>query len=329
MAEGLSLSAVGRSRLERRPIDPGDVVVVACVRNEGLRLPAFLDHYRRLGVTRFLIVDNQSGDGSSELLDAQEDVVRWSARGSYAQSACGVSWTNAVTLAHARHCWVITVDADELLVYPDFERRKLQELVAVLETAGANAMRAPLLDMYPEGAVDEARYAPGEDLLTAFPLFDGDGYDWVEREGSSFMIRGGPRKRLFWDPFERDHPAPLLMKIPLYRWSSAAPYTLSTHRAEDAFFASISGLLLHFKFAHDFGIRAEEEALREEHFAGARQYRAYRDGFARDQRLSAEYPGSRRWTNSLGLLSEGMMIDGVGFAQVSDRPPAAKPEETE
>lgn len=328
MTDDLSLSAAGKARLEGRPIGVDDIVVVACVRDEGLRLPAFLRHYRELGVTRFLIVDNQSCDGSPEMLDEQEDVVRWLARGSYSQSACGIAWTNTVTLAHARHCWVITVDADELLVYPDFERRALDALVTALEANGANAMRAPLLDMYPEGIVAQAAYSPGEDLLSAFPLYDGDGYEWAEREGLSFMVRGGPRKRLFWDPFERDHPAPVLMKIPLYRWSSIAPYTLSTHRVENAVFAAVSGLLLHFKFAQDFGARAEEEALRGEHFAGARQYRAYRDGFERHRSLSAEYDGSRRWTNSLDLLSGGMMIDGVGFARMSDTSTPADNEET-
>ena len=43
-------------------------------RNERLRLPAFLNHYRSLGVDEFLVIDNDSSDGSTEYLAAQADV---------------------------------------------------------------------------------------------------------------------------------------------------------------------------------------------------------------------------------------------------------------
>ena len=36
------------------PLRPGDVVVVSVVRNEELRLPLFFEHYKKLGVARFL-----------------------------------------------------------------------------------------------------------------------------------------------------------------------------------------------------------------------------------------------------------------------------------
>ena len=46
-------------------IAPGDILLVMVVRNEALRLPYFLDYYRRLGVAQFLVVDNDSTETNS------------------------------------------------------------------------------------------------------------------------------------------------------------------------------------------------------------------------------------------------------------------------
>ncbi len=48
-----------------RRIESGDILLFACLRNEVIRIPYFLDYYRRAGVDHFLIVDNGSTDGLS------------------------------------------------------------------------------------------------------------------------------------------------------------------------------------------------------------------------------------------------------------------------
>jgi hypothetical protein len=73
-----------------------EIVVAGCVRNEALRLPYFLDYYRKLGVTRFLLVDNDSTDGTREYLQLQPDVEYFHTTTSYRGSAAGrgglVNW---------------------------------------------------------------------------------------------------------------------------------------------------------------------------------------------------------------------------------------------
>ena len=56
------------------PIQTDDLLAVGCLRNERLRLPGFLEHHRRMGVNRFLLIDNNSDDGSTEFLSLQKDV---------------------------------------------------------------------------------------------------------------------------------------------------------------------------------------------------------------------------------------------------------------
>jgi hypothetical protein len=58
------------------------------VRDEKLRLPHSLDHHRKLGVSRFFVIDN----GSTEFLLAQSDCHVFLTRESYAESRYGLEW---------------------------------------------------------------------------------------------------------------------------------------------------------------------------------------------------------------------------------------------
>lgn len=63
------------SGLSPLPRHSHEILLFSKCRNESLRLPAFLRHYRNLGVNRFFIVDNESTDGSTEYLVTQPDVL--------------------------------------------------------------------------------------------------------------------------------------------------------------------------------------------------------------------------------------------------------------
>ena len=82
-------------------IGPGTILVASVVRNEIIRLPWFLDHYRRLGVGHFLIVDNDSSDGTTGFLQAQPDVSVWQTADSYKQARFGVDWLTWLQICHA------------------------------------------------------------------------------------------------------------------------------------------------------------------------------------------------------------------------------------
>ena len=81
-------------------IRPGDILVFSTVRNEALRLPHFLDHYRKLGARHFLIVDNDSDDDTRAFLAAQPDVSLWRTAHSYKLSRFGVDWLTWLQIRH-------------------------------------------------------------------------------------------------------------------------------------------------------------------------------------------------------------------------------------
>jgi len=287
---------------------PEDILVVGCLRNEMLRLPEFLSHHRQLGVTQFLLIDNASDDGTTDFLLAEGDVCVFHTAEPYSASNCGVDWINEVLHRHGTGHWVLLLDADELFVFPGYETTGLNTLLTWLDTCQAEAMIAPMLDMYSHAPLARTNYVRGTSLIEACPYFDGTGYTFRQTEtGLRTLHRGGPRQRLFWDGHGRDYPAPVLDKIPLVKWRDDLRLTASTHVLKGVAAAPVTGALLHFKFLQDFAASAAAEAARQEHFMAARQYTAYSDvlsaapDFCAFGEVSVKYRGSRQLVE-LGLM---------------------------
>jgi len=300
-----TLRRVDRRRLH---VGTGEILCVACVRNESLRLPHFLEHHRALGVDRFFVVDNASDDDTVEYLLAQRDVHVFLTRQRYSESRCGVTWLNWVLERHGIGHWVLSADADELLVYPGCEKVGLRRLSTYLEAREEEALSTFLLDMYSDRPIRETVYRRGMPFLATCPYFDSDSYRWDDpsRRGTCGPSRGGPRGRLFWTDKEGTSPPPFLGKIPFANWRPGLEYTASTHLLPGAVLAELTGALLHFKFFSDFVARVGIEAERGEHWENARQYAAYREVMERRPDLSAFYDRSLRYEGDGQLAALGM-----------------------
>jgi glycosyltransferase involved in cell wall biosynthesis len=303
-AAGLPMQRLdSNSRME----PAGAILACSCVRDESLRLPWFLDYYRKAGVDRFLIVDNGSRDGTTELLLSQRDVILYYTEESYAASNYGLSWLNTLLARHAVDRWALTVDADELLVYPASEQVTLPKLVQYLEAQGADSLRTLLLDMYSRSPIDQTAYRQGDSFLSSCPYFDVETY---RRRWKGVPTRGGPRGRVFWGGRGLLNrwlqPEPFLQKLPLVRWRSGLSYELSTHRISGIRPAALTGVLLHFKFFQDFPARAAKEAERKEHFREGRQYQTYHETLVDRPDLSLHHDRSVAYRNSLQLVELGL-----------------------
>jgi hypothetical protein len=317
---------IARAIRKRRELQPlalrtaairkGDILCVMTVRNEAIRLPHFLAHHRRLGVDHFLIVDNASTDATVALLRDQPDVSLWTSEAGYKASRFGLDWQNWLLLRYGRRHWCLTLDADELLVYPHWETRPLPALVRWLEDQGAQSFGALMLDMYPEGALSAQEYRPGDDPLQILRWFDSGNYGvQVQPRLRNLWIQGGPRARVFFAADPRR--APTLNKIPLVKWHWRYAYYNSTHAALPARLNAvfdetggerISGVLLHTKFLHTILDKSAEEKARRQHFADPARFAGYYDGLIADPVLhcaaSREYTGWRQ-LEALGLMSRG------------------------
>ncbi|WP_256714588.1 glycosyltransferase family 2 protein [Rhodovulum visakhapatnamense] len=179
-------------------IRPGAILAFACLRNEAERLPYFLDHHRRLGVSQFLIVDNASTDATPRLLADAADVSVWRSEASYRAARFGMDRLTWFLTRHGAGHWCLTPDADEVLVFPRHDSLGLRALIAWLDARRIPKLAALLLELYPEGSLSSARRAPGADPLDALPLFDAEGCLWDrQRRYAGISIRRGVRRRAF------------------------------------------------------------------------------------------------------------------------------------
>lgn len=294
----------------------GDILLFAVIRNEMLRLPEFLAHYRRLGIAQFLIVDNDSSDGSGALLQAKPDVSLWRTGDSYRSARFGMDWISGLLLRHGHGHWCLTVDADELLIYPDCEQRDLHALTAQLDARNQPAMGALMLELYPSGPIGQADAAASAPVTEQLPWFDPGPYRrTLMQPKRNRWVQGGARDRVFFA--DQPQMAPTLNKLPLVRWHWRYAYLVSTHSMlpptlNDSYDGPgdlrLSGVLLHTKFLPDILDRVKEDTGRRQHFTDPDAHAGYYSQ-VRDAPV-LRYPGSVRYRDLRQLVELGLMSPG-------------------
>jgi hypothetical protein len=317
------LSRIWRKRKQIRiaadrtqDISDDAILAFSTVRNEIVRLPFFLEHYRKLGVDHFLFVDNGSDDGTAEYLSHQPDVSLWTTKHSYRLARFGMDWLGWLQWQFGNGHWCLTVDADELLVYPQSDQRDLKALTSWLDENDTPSFGAMLLDLYPKGPLQDVVYRPGDDPLQTLNWFDPDNYrDQVHRYYGNVWIQGGVRDRVFFA--SEPERAPTLNKTPLVRWNWRYAYVSSTHQIlprhlHDVFdlqgSSKVSGVLLHTKFLPTIHVKSEEEITRKQHFENSALYADYHLKLIQNPDLWCA--GSCRYKDSAQLVELGLMSNG-------------------
>jgi len=297
-------------------IRPGDILLITTARNEQIRLPYFLDYYRNMGVDHFLIVDNDSTDGTLDYLAGQTDISVWHTRASYKRSAFGIDWMNWLQRKYAHGHWTLVVDPDEFFIYPFCDTRSIRALTDWLDNSLIRSFGAMLLDVYPKGRLDDVPYKAGQNPLEIASWFDSGNYT-ITRNAlyGNLWIQGGPRSRAFFS--DDPEKAPALNKIPLVKWDRRYAYASSTHAVlprglnqtyDETGGEKASGILLHAKFLDTFTAKAAEEMARGQHYSGSVEYKAYADSMKDDPELWCKW--SEKYINwrqleILGLMSKG------------------------
>ena len=221
----------------------GDVLLFAAFRNELPRLQRFLDHYRRLGVAQFVIVDNASTDDSVPFLLNHRDVILYQTDDRYAPAGMGMRWINELIDRHGRGNWCLHVDADEALVFPGDESLRLPALTAYLGARGYEAMLTPLLDMYPAKLPGPNGGDVAADWFSEHVFFDNPVYSRGHHVCPYRELYGGVRRRLFGG-------YQLLNKVALINGAAGIKFLLSGHRTTPARMADVTGALLHYHLVY-------------------------------------------------------------------------------
>lgn len=251
------------------------VAVVAVMRNEAFMLDAFLAHYRRLGVSAFLIADNGSDDGTREKLLEAEDVALFSVDTDYNKSEYGVAWQQAMLSAARVGKWTVVADADELIFWQREQTQTLPDLLAGPDFAEAEAARLFMVDMYPKGPLEQATFETGDPFAEA-PYVDRDPFLTASTMAGPYSDApawtSALRHRLL--PGTRPNTF-TAQKIALLKYQPWMRLSAGLHFVGDARLSPRELFFGHFKYNAAFRAKAAAEAARGQHWGGAEEYRKY------------------------------------------------------
>jgi len=285
-------------------------LVFAVMRNEALRLPRFLEYYRRLGASGFVIVENNSNDETLGILRKQSDVLLYRTSASFVRKE---AWLDLLLRRHGADRWCAVVDADELLDFPGSAELGLSGLGTYLEDGGWNTLHAVLLDLYPPGAVSAVDYQSGGDYFDLEWYFDPmSSLRKVPRvfwkgSGLDYRFEGGVRERVFGV-------SNCCSKFPFFKFNPGMFLHDGQHYLEGARIAPIRGVLYHFKYLQDFVPHAREEIARAQHWKGASEYRRYTEtAEAAGGDLVLRGEPSIRFEGMGQMLTEGFTIAPESF----------------
>ncbi|MFN4098216.1 MAG: glycosyltransferase family 2 protein [Pararhodobacter sp.] len=256
-------------------VNEAPVAVVTCLRNEMFLLPRFLEHYRGLGVTGFLMADNGSDDGSFEYLADQPDVALFAVDTEYSQSRYGVAWQQALIANFRPGRWSLMADADELLFWNLDLSGNLPALLESRDFAGADAARIFMLDMYPQGPLAAADFNEEGPFAQAGHV---DRDPFLAVSGSRGPYSDAP----VWTSALRHRLIPgsraelfVAQKIALLKYRPWMRLSAGLHFVSDVRLARRELLFAHFKYNAQFRAKALAEVSRRQHFNNAEEYHKY------------------------------------------------------
>jgi len=318
--------------------------VFTVVRNGMFFLPAFLEYHRRIGFRQFCFVDDQSTDGTRELLASQPDCVVFGSPYRYGDEIASPEAGKTEKAAHAWKRdfprqyfdgdWLVVLDVDEFLHLPP-AHPKVGDLFAEADRRGVTRIPGAMVDLYPERAAElRQQIAPQkiEDFLAHYPFFDcGPYFEWepgkarpdytnhgvLARKFAEHGIRKPGRSNissLFRQLFKREALKSTLHKIPVVRWT-AGTEMVGAHRTNNGPDCRALLTIAHFKLTWDLWRRMDYAISSGAYSNGSRKYSALETLLERMTRRDEAFTfeGSRRYGGAGGFEAAGVMR-GFGAA---------------
>ena len=269
--------------------DPQGLWLFTLVKNEEYFLPFFLNHYKKLGVSNFVIYDDHSTDKTRDILERESSCTVLQSKYTFGQKlkvgnsiiAFNDLLKNNIHTAFFPSSWGIYVDCDEFMVLPK-SVNSLQELIQTLETEKQYQVFAPMVDFYPE-KLALRNYDRTLSPFEGCSYFDkGPIFKWSEEYNRALTV-SGIRFRLktllrekFPQEFSKINGGKMFngssVKIPLIKHGNGilrqgAHYTNTVPSFDNQV------ALAHFKFYPDFDSKLNEALVNCQYYGASVEYR--------------------------------------------------------
>lgn len=270
-------------------------ILICLVKNDLKRIKEFYQHYKKLGVTNFAFIDNNSDDGTFEYLNSIETITLFKIEEKYSTLNRQV-WITKIMNYYGYNNWFIIVDSDEFLIYNNCENMNINNLIEIFEKNKIVRAKALMIDMYSDNVFLSDKNNKKEKIIETYRYFDKDTY--IESKHKMFeLIEGGVRKRVF-EKYENI--SPFLIKYPIiyfrkgdiqYNSHYSFPFYLN-------FKQKMNIALLHYKFIPE-DLKKIKDRVKEKNYAmGSLEYNAYLKAYQDNPNLYLKDNKSEKLNNS-------------------------------
>jgi hypothetical protein len=325
-----------------RPVRNGPLTLFAVMRNEMYFLPAFLEHYRKLGIEQFVIVDDASDDGTGDYLARQPDCCSGSTHIRFGQHVAisdpshgglsgraGPILKRVVPDHYLRGQHVVIADADEFLLLPEAFPH-LSDVVRLMTARGWKSVAASLIDFYPATLAELEDPTPPVDaaqLFARFGLFDAVPFMTLAPGRQPQKTGQTASERLFrlcgirsvppafdWLPrwltgrLPFGPPGAAWFKTPVIHYDGAT-FMVASHAANVPPPPGIMLAMAHFKFNGDTYRKIQSAIRLKSHARKGQKYAHYEDMLSRmqDRTLGFLCKESARYESPAQLMATGLM----------------------
>jgi hypothetical protein len=313
----------------------------AIVKDETYYIRSFLDHHRKLGIDQFIILDDQSTDGTRELLTSQPDCLVLESSFGFGEQVvvpgssperrerAGILFKSLIPQRFLANRYALYLDADEYLVLPP-GIATVAGLFDVLARNDVVSVAASLIDFFPETVteMDVPRdLLTSENMLGTHAYFDAvpllawqPGSAWPRRVNETSTARlcrkhgirdvpdalmGAPRwlKRML--PYR--YPGPSVSKTPVVRWDAGVEYANSHWANVPPTSRALLGLA-HMKFTCDLSRRVAYALESGAYVRGSRKYYWYQELLDCMRKGDPSFcgPDTKRYARPADLTSAGL-----------------------
>lgn len=265
-----------------------DILAICVEKNDLIKLKKFISHHRKLGVDKFIILDNNSDDGTVEYLLKQKDVILLQIKTPYL-SLKRIAWINRIIAHYGYDRWYLVADSDELLDYSNSDNKNIKDLIKYFEDNKVIRARALLLDMY---AKPEYYTSKDKNYYNECIYFDTNSY-YNKKDYRFYNISGGCRKRVF-------NISPCLTKYPLVYFRKKDIYINShfLYPFKENFISECNLILKHYKFMPNDKEKMKKIVIDGNYYNNSIQYKHYMNFIEKNDKLNFFYEGTNKYNNS-------------------------------
>ena len=290
-----------------------ELLVISVVRNGELYIKSFMDHYRAMGVTHFVFLDNGSTDQTLEMLCAQDGVTVLQTDAPYQKYENTMKRYLAERFSAGR--WNLCADIDELFDYPFSDRLSLYDFLRYLNDNSYTAVLSQMLDMFSEVPLAELESKPDDLLKEKYIYYD---ISAIRKTEYRWSIRSNPDIKMHWGGvrkavFGTDNG---LTKSPLVLMDGNVKTFITWHHVKGARVADTSCLLMHYPFVSSFCAKVED-AVRTGRY-GMRvtdEYKAYAKGVKDNASVNFKLASAQRFIGLEQLIEDRFLIVSDKYTQ--------------